>query len=167
MWQVTGARIFLHFCCCCFYPEFFGIAATIRTHQKIRFYLYAGFLGNNHSIQSCLKPWLYTLGCINTAFKPNPVCFAPEPVVSEPSSLFQSLKTVDCWDAQTLSLLAAPVWYKHTFPRGAAPRESLMTQGKFFRQPLRTFHCFSDFWIKTVKNTRPRVALGWTLNIFR
>ena len=102
MWQVTGARIFLHFCCCCFYPEFFGIAATIRTHQKIRFYMYAGFLGNNHSIQSCLKPWLYTLGCINTAFKPNPVCFAPEPVVFKPSSLFQSLKTVDCWDAQAL-----------------------------------------------------------------
>ena len=28
---------------------------------------------------------------------------------------------------------------------------------------LRTFYCFSDFWIKTV---RPRLALGLTLNIF-
>ena len=57
-----------------------------------------------------------------------------------------------------------------TFPNGAAPRESLMTEGtpkgKFFRQPLRTFHYFSDFWTVTVKTMRPRVALGLTLNIF-
>ena len=40
-------------------------------------------------------------------------------------------------------------------------------EGKFIRQPLRTFHCFSDFYIKIVKNMRPRVALGLTLNIFQ
>ena len=34
------------------------------------------------------------------------------------------------------------------------------------RPTLRTFHCFSDFWIKTVKNMRPTVALGLPLNIF-
>ena len=43
------------------------------------------------------------------------------------------------------------------FSRGAAPRE---------RQPLRTLYVLSDFWIKTVKILRPRVALGFTLNIF-
>ena len=49
-----------------------------------------------------------------------------------------------------------------TFPRNAAPRESLMTEGipkgKFFRQSLRTYHRFSDFRIKTAKNMRPRLA---------
>ena len=37
--------------------------------------------------------------------------------------------------------------------------------GKFFRQALRTFHCFSDFCIKIVMIMRHRVALGLTLNI--
>ena len=45
------------------------------------------------------------------------------------------------------------------------PRE--LPRANFSRQPLRTFHCFSDFWIKTVKNMRPRFALGLTLNIFK
>ena len=40
-------------------------------------------------------------------------------------------------------------------------------RANFSRQPLRTFHCLSDFWIKTVKNIRSRVTLGFTLNIFR
>ena len=30
--------------------------------------------------------------------------------------------------------------------------------GKFFRQSLRTFHCFSNFRIQTVKIMRPRLA---------
>ena len=30
--------------------------------------------------------------------------------------------------------------------------------GKFVRQSLRTFHCFSEFWIKTVNIMRPRLA---------
>ena len=38
--------------------------------------------------------------------------------------------------------------------------------GKLFRQSLRTFHCFSDFWIKIVKIKGPIVALGLPLNIF-
>ena len=39
-------------------------------------------------------------------------------------------------------------------------------QRKFFRQSLRTCHCFSDFWFNIVKVMGPRVALGLTLNIF-
>ena len=39
--------------------------------------------------------------------------------------------------------------------------------GKFFTKTLRTFRCFSDFWIKIVMIIKSRVALGLTLNIFR
>ena len=39
--------------------------------------------------------------------------------------------------------------------------------GKFSKQTLRIFHCFSDFWIEILKIMRPRVSLGLTLNIFR
>ena len=40
------------------------------------------------------------------------------------------------------------------------------SRGQIFQTTLRTFHCLSDFGIKTVKNMRPRVALGLCLNIF-
>ena len=57
------------------------------------------------------------------------------------------------------------------FPEGRSPdgmsdypRE--FPRATFSRQPLWTFHCLSEFWIKTVKNMRARVALGLTLNIF-
>ena len=43
-------------------------------------------------------------------------------------------------------------------PRGKVWWPEGTPVGKFFRQSLRTFHCFSDFWIKTVKIMRPRVA---------
>ena len=59
---------------------------------------------------------------------------------------------------------------RQTFPRGAALRESLMTEGipkrKLFQTTTEDIPLFSDFWIKTVKNRRPRVAKGITLNIF-
>ena len=44
--------------------------------------------------------------------------------------------------------------------------KSAVLPGNLFQTTLRTFHCFSDFWIKTVKNMRPTVALGLCLNIF-
>ena len=39
--------------------------------------------------------------------------------------------------------------------------------GKYFQTTLRTFHCFSDFWVKIAKRMRPGVALWLTVNIFR
>ena len=39
--------------------------------------------------------------------------------------------------------------------------------GKFSRKTLRSFHCFSDFWIKLVNIMLPNVVLGLTLNILR
>ena len=48
-----------------------------------------------------------------------------------------------------------------TFPRGAAPMESLITQGTsrglIYRQSLRTFHCLSDFGLHKPKKMWPRV----------
>ena len=54
----------------------------------------------------------------------------------------------------------AQPWRKVWLPKGPPV-------GKFSRQTPRTFHCFSDFWIKTVKIMRPRVSLGLLLNIFQ
>ena len=61
------------------------------------------------------------------------------------------------------------LWYKQWKVRSGCLEKLAygIPEGKFFRQPLRTFHCFSDFWINTVKNMTPRVTLGLTLNIFR
>ena len=59
------------------------------------------------------------------------------------------------------------LWYKQCLSGVCLEKVALgNSRGNFFRQPLRTFHCLSEFWIKTVKNMRPRVALGLTLNIF-
>ena len=58
-----------------------------------------------------------------------------------------------------------------TFPRGAAPTESLINQGTSCGQILQTnpedFPMFFDFRIQTVKIMRLRVALRLTLNIIR
>ena len=76
------------------------------------------------------------------------------------------------WCLEILSDLITVMWYKQcslqcrleTFALGNS--KGLMTRGNSQRQIFQTtlgiFHCFSDFWIITVSNMRPRVALGWT-----
>ena len=59
------------------------------------------------------------------------------------------------------------------FPRGGAPRESLMTKvkssGQIFQTIPEDFHCVSDFRIKTLKIMRPRldprVNTQWSLTV--
>ena len=57
-----------------------------------------------------------------------------------------------------------------TFLGGAAPKESLITRdtscGQTFPENPEALWRFSAFWIIIVK-MRPRVALGYTLNVFR
>ena len=60
-------------------------------------------------------------------------------------------------------LLGALWWQSHLQAVFSLPTNKSRPRKYDFginRQPLRTFHCFSDFWIKTVKNMRARVALG-------
>ena len=43
-------------------------------------------------------------------------------------------------------------------PSGKSDDPRKFPRANISRQPLQTFHCLSDFWIKTVKNIRPRVT---------
>ena len=106
--------------------------------------------------------------------------YLTEPIAEEgkPQSwpvVFTFLSLCWCWPPRALGMAHSPPWlfqnivcYKHWKVQWLSgkicPRE--FPRANFFAQPLRSFHCFSDFWIKTVKNMRPRFALGLTLNIF-
>ena len=100
---------------------------------------------------------------------PFPFFFFSSPDFSRKKGLFHCLSVFGVQKPKRMQLIASErglrlslvtVWVFSNLP--GTPRESLISRGtsveNFFRQSLRTFHCFSDFELQKPKKMRPWVA---------